>query len=164
MTGFGAFQLASRYSGDGAFEVAAIALNFYLLGRSAMGRAGILVSAGVFVYWLPGRARSRTASPAGRSARCSRHGSCSVDCRSRSGARSTSPERVDARARGRAARLEGEQEARARAAAAEERNRMARELHDVIAHNVSVMVIQTSAAQRVARSDLEAAREALAGC
>ena len=61
----------------------------------------------------------------------------------------------------RTARLAGEQEVRARRAVAEERNRMARELHDVIAHCVSVMVIQTSGARRVARGDLEAAHDAL---
>jgi signal transduction histidine kinase len=60
-----------------------------------------------------------------------------------------------------AERLQREQEARARSAAAEERTRIARELHDVIAHNVSVMVIQAVAARRVAANDRESARAAL---
>ena len=48
------FQLASGYSGGGAFEVAAIALNFYLLGRHSQGRSRARVSAAVFAYWLAG--------------------------------------------------------------------------------------------------------------
>jgi signal transduction histidine kinase len=63
--------------------------------------------------------------------------------------------------RANAQRLEREQQERARHAAAEERNRIARELHDVVAHSVSVMVIQTQAASRVAAGDREAARDAL---
>jgi signal transduction histidine kinase len=63
--------------------------------------------------------------------------------------------------RANAQRLEREQQERARQAAAEERNRIARELHDVVAHSVSVMVIQTQAARRVAAGDREAARDAL---
>ena len=63
--------------------------------------------------------------------------------------------------RANAQRLEREQQERARHAAAEERNRIARELHDVVAHSVSVMVIQTQAARRVAAGDREAAWDAL---
>lgn len=64
--------------------------------------------------------------------------------------------------RDKAARLEREREDRAREAATAERMRIARELHDVVAHSVSVMVIQAQAARRVAPIDRDAARNALA--
>ncbi|GAA5031536.1 sensor histidine kinase [Actinopolymorpha pittospori] len=49
----------------------------------------------------------------------------------------------------RAARLERAASAEVRAALAEERARMARELHDVVAHHVSVMTVQAAAARRM---------------
>ena len=52
----------------------------------------------------------------------------------------------------RATKLEHEREALAEKAVAEERRVIARELHDVVAHNVSVIVAQSGAAQRVYRS------------
>ena len=63
---------------------------------------------------------------------------------------------------GLAAELAAERDARARAAVEAERMRIAHELHDVVAHNVSVMTIQATAASRILESDPEAAREALA--
>ncbi|HEV7176867.1 MAG TPA: sensor histidine kinase, partial [Solirubrobacteraceae bacterium] len=61
----------------------------------------------------------------------------------------------------RAARLEQEREERAERAVIEERTRIARELHDVIAHNVSVMVVQASAGEDVFDTDPARARESL---
>jgi signal transduction histidine kinase len=60
-----------------------------------------------------------------------------------------------------AVRLEREQRERARRAIGDERIRIARELHDVVAHSVSVMVIQTAAARRLAGQDRDGARDAL---
>ncbi len=61
----------------------------------------------------------------------------------------------------RAARLERERMQRDERAVAEERARIARELHDVIAHNVSVMVVQASAGEELFATDPERARESL---
>jgi signal transduction histidine kinase len=62
----------------------------------------------------------------------------------------------------RAARLEREREEKADRAVLEERARIARELHDVIAHNVSVMVVQAAAGEDIFDEDPGKARESLA--
>jgi signal transduction histidine kinase len=53
----------------------------------------------------------------------------------------------------RAARLERERASDARRAVAEERTRIARELHDVVAHHVSMMVVQAEAGPVVVERD-----------
>lgn len=63
---------------------------------------------------------------------------------------------------GRAEALERERELQAQVAVAEERTRIARELHDLVAHSMGVIIIQSQGAQRVLERDSAAVRRALA--
>lgn len=63
----------------------------------------------------------------------------------------------------RATRAERERQASARVAVAEERARIARELHDIVAHAVSVMVLQTGAVRHGLPDALVAEKDALRG-
>ena len=58
--------------------------------------------------------------------------------------------------------LENEREERARQAVTQERLRIARELHDVIAHSMSVIAVQSGMGSHVLDSQPEEARRALA--
>ncbi|MBV9661778.1 MAG: hypothetical protein JO337_11530 [Acidimicrobiales bacterium] len=61
----------------------------------------------------------------------------------------------------RARRLMVEEDRSAQLAVAEERVRIARELHDIVAHGVSLMTIQIAAARRVSVKNTESAAESL---
>jgi signal transduction histidine kinase len=70
-------------------------------------------------------------------------------------------QRLAAALESRAVALEREQEETARLAIAEERARIARELHDVVAHSVSVMVVQAGAERLALRPGQDSTRETL---
>ena len=61
-----------------------------------------------------------------------------------------------------ALRAEEEREAEAHRAVAAERRRIAREMHDVVAHSISVMVVQAGGARRILERAPERAEEAAA--
>jgi signal transduction histidine kinase len=61
----------------------------------------------------------------------------------------------------RAIRAETERDLLARQAVLDERSRIARDLHDVVAHGMTVMVVQAGAAQRLVRTRPDQAIEAL---
>jgi signal transduction histidine kinase len=63
----------------------------------------------------------------------------------------------------RASQAERERDTATRIAVAEERARIARELHDIVAHAVSVMVLQVGAVRHNLRDDLAEDRDALRG-
>jgi signal transduction histidine kinase len=75
--------------------------------------------------------------------------------------RATIAERERETAEMRATLAEREREAAARIAVAEERARIARELHDIVAHAMSVMVLQVGAVRHNLPDALEEDREAL---
>jgi signal transduction histidine kinase len=69
---------------------------------------------------------------------------------------------LDAEVEARANEVRSVREVRATAAATQERLRLARELHDVVAHHVVVMVVQAGAARRTVESGRDGADTALA--
>lgn len=72
-------------------------------------------------------------------------------------ARRTSAELADARAD----QVQRDREREIADAVAEERRRIAREMHDVVAHGVSVMALQAGAAEQILDRDPERARDSL---
>jgi signal transduction histidine kinase len=161
ITGLIAFHLSSGYDGDGSVEVAVIALNFYMLGRRSRARENTVAFALAFAYWLAGDIVLAYSQAGGSVGEVLGTGALFGGLPFALGRTLTARSRLTRELEANAARLQDEQEVRAHHAVGEERTRMARELHDVIAHSVSVMVIQCSGARSVARGDVQAALTAL---
>jgi signal transduction histidine kinase len=161
VTAFMAFQLASGYTGGGAFEVAAIALNFYLLGSHSRGRERMLGLSVVFTYWLIGAVVISYSQPGGSVGAVLGAWAVLGGLPFALGRTLETRRRLTDELKASTARLAEAQEASASRAAAQERYRMARELHDVIAHDVSVMVLQSSGARGIASADIERAQRAM---
>ncbi|HEX3542019.1 MAG TPA: sensor histidine kinase [Acidimicrobiales bacterium] len=155
------YQLATRDQ-NLAFEPLACVLVFYLLGRRALRRTDRLVAAALVASAL-GVCAAVAATTNGASV-LGGIGAWAVWMAVPAGAGILVARRttLTAALAHTAARLAREQGARSALAAAEERNRVARELHDVVAHSLSVMVIQASAARLIVHDDASGARRALA--
>jgi signal transduction histidine kinase len=158
VAGIGALYVASSALATGITEYAATMVPV-LLGYFAVGRhsAGVRVAAVVAVLTIVGvnlGERSGSADDwvfpfvlvgaAGLTGRALRNRAL-----------------VAAELAERTERLALEHDLRAAEAAHAERRRIARELHDVIAHTLSVMVVQAGAARRTVGRDVDRAEEAL---
>jgi signal transduction histidine kinase len=165
ISGLIVFVLASGYNGDGSFEAAAIALNFYLLGQRGRAQRSVRVWAISSAYWLVAAVIISYAPPPPPAGSVGTVlGAWALFGLLPFGfgwALATQTE-LTGELQQTAERLNQEHALRSARAAAEERNRIARELHDVIAHCLTVMVVQTSAARTIVGSDADAARDALA--
>ena len=102
----------------------------------------------------PATGRAATRSP--RS--CSPGSSSPPEC---SGSTSRCGRAYLAEVEARAARLEFERDQQGRLAVAAERNRIAREMHDIVAHNLSVMIALNDGASFTLHTDPERAAEAV---
>ena len=147
-------MLITGYSSSGVFEWVPVALTFYTLGRQPSGRKPSWVAAGLFAYWVIA-ASLAYGSGGGAGAAALALVSYAV------GRWFSVRSRMLVELASKAEKLEREQALRAREAVDEERRGVARELHDVVAHCVSVMVVQTVGARSVAAEDPIAARGAL---
>jgi signal transduction histidine kinase len=137
----------SYVTGDkgGAFAFALV-LDFYMAGRLRTGRGDRLRLVAVLAYTY-----------AGFLAVASSYGRMSFAGLVQNGL----PSALTRQQAAYAERLAVEQDLRSAAVAAEERSHAARELHDVVAHSVSVMVIQAGAARLTVTDEPATARAAV---
>jgi signal transduction histidine kinase len=144
-----------------AFEPIAMGLDFYLLGRAADDRSRSIVAAGIVCFAVAASALGAVHQGGQTAADVISGSLIFIGLPATLGNILTRRKSLATALAATADALEREQRVKADRAADQERSRMARELHDVIAHDLSVMVIQTSAARRTLLHDRAAVRVAL---
>jgi signal transduction histidine kinase len=175
VTSLGVFMLAVGYpavAASAGLYCAAYALGFYgrggegaELGRTLLGAAAVLIAASALAVadTAPGaRNPSGAWGPFSLGALVAACWVLGYALRTRRDYLRTRRDYV-AELRDRAARLEAEEGERAARAVMDERLRIARELHDVIGHSISLIAIQSEAAARSARSNPDAVPAFLSG-
>lgn len=165
LAGLVGYELATR-DPNCAFPPVAVVLTFYLLGRSAATRrdqlrqvpvVGVALAACVIISVALNASLAKAVAAWLATAVVTLLAGMQL-------ARRSVLNQQLARA---AAQLRAEQELSTAQATAEERNRVARDLHDIVAHCVSVMVVQAGAARLVAahsRADADNALAVIGSC
>ena len=159
-SGYVALAVISGYDSAGVFEWLPVGLTFYTLGRWGVRSDVTPVVLGLFAGWLLGAVLIYYVPTSGSVAGVLALWASAI-VPFAVGRVFAARSALIGELTTRAAQLEREQDLGARRAVVEERSRIARELHDIVAHCVSVMVVQTVGARTVAQQDLALARGAL---
>jgi signal transduction histidine kinase len=150
-------QMAAGYQGVAAGTTASLVI-LYSAASLTDTRQGILAAiaaaAGITVYFTTDRGDPSPTAAVTTYATYAAAWGLGMYVRSRREYTGVVEERADL--------LEREREVRAREAVADERARIARELHDMVGHALNLIVIQSGGAQRVFTTKPELARESLA--
>jgi signal transduction histidine kinase len=152
---------SARANNQLAFEPIAMGLDFYLLGRAAHNRRQSFIAAGIVVFGVVASAIGALHQGGQTAADVISGSLIFIGLPATLGNTLTRRKSLTTALAATADGLERAQRIKAGQAADQERSRMARELHDVIAHDLSVMVIQTCAARRTLLHDRPAVRVAL---
>ncbi len=140
---------------DPFFQFVALLIAAYALGRHAsprQGLVGLALAAGGFSALNLVRGEGFEAAIAGSLQFSVMFAFGTLIARARSRERDLERHAV---------RLEAEREERARAAVADERTRIARDLHDALGHTISTSVLQVAVVRRRLRDDQDAERDVL---
>jgi signal transduction histidine kinase len=150
-------HIATGYEGVPAGTFAALVILYSAASLTDMRQAflaAVITAAGLTIYFATDRGNPGPTAAVTTSATYAAAWGLGIYARSRREYTNVIEER--------ASLLEREREVRAREAVADERARIARELHDMVGHALNLIVIQSGGAQRVFESRPELVRDSLA--